>query len=292
MYEGVTKSKQRAVLYIVLAAFFFASMNLFVRLSGDVPTFEKSFFRNFIAFLFAFYIAKKEKLSFGKEHIKNLRYLLPRSIAGTLGILCNFYAVDRLVIADASMLNKLSPFFAIIFSFFLLKEKVRPFQLVCIIGAFIGVLFILKPGLGLFHTLPGWIGLLGGMAAGLAYTYVRLASKHGVPGPIIIAFFSGFSCVATGLLTIPFFVLPSIKQLIILVAAGLCAAGGQFAITAAYSHAPAREISIYDYMQIIFAAAWGILLLGEWPDHYSIIGYIIIFSFSAIMFFKQRGSVS
>ena len=56
------------------------------------------------------------------------------------------------------MLNKLSPFFAIIFSYFLLKEKIKPYQLICVIVAF--------------------IGLIGGMGAGLAYTNVRIASME------------------------------------------------------------------------------------------------------------------
>ena len=54
----------------------------------------------------------------------NFRYLLLRSVFGTLGILCNFYAVGHLVLADASMLNKMSPFFAIIFSYLILKRKI------------------------------------------------------------------------------------------------------------------------------------------------------------------------
>ena len=84
------------------------------------------------------------------------------------------------------MLNKLSPFFAIIFSYFLLKEKIKPYQLICVIVAFIGALFILRPGFDSVATFPAFIGLIGGMGAGLAYTNVRIASKHGVPGPLIV----------------------------------------------------------------------------------------------------------
>ena len=61
---------------------------------------------------------------------------------GTMGILGNFYAVDHLNIADASMLNKLSPFFAVIFSIFILKEKPKVFQVLGVIIAFTGSLFI------------------------------------------------------------------------------------------------------------------------------------------------------
>ena len=66
-----------------------------------------------------------------------------RSIGGTGGIKCNFYAIDHLVIADASMLNKLSPFFVLIFSYLILKEKVKLYQGRCIIVAFIGSLFVI-----------------------------------------------------------------------------------------------------------------------------------------------------
>lgn len=77
------------------------------------------------------------------------------------------------------MLNKLSPFFAIIFSYFLLKEKIKLYQFACVLTAFVGALFILRPGFDSVATFPAFIGLLGGMGAGLAYTNVRMATKLG-----------------------------------------------------------------------------------------------------------------
>ena len=81
------------------------------------------------------------------------------------------------------------------------------------------------------------------------------------------------------------------RQWIILLAGGTFAALGQFAITAAYSYAPSREISVYDYSQIIFATTLGIIFFGELPDIYSIIGYSIIISMAVLMFFynNKRG---
>ena len=76
----------------------------------------------------------------------------------------------------------------------------------------------------------------------------------------------------------------STSQLLMLLMAGLCAAGGQFSITAAYRYAPAREISIYDYSQILFGAVTGYLIFNQIPDGYSIIGYIIILSMALLMF--------
>lgn len=285
------KTKNLGILYIMCSAFCFSCMNLFVRLSGSLPSIQKSFFRNLIAFLFALFIIKKEKVSF---HItkSSIGPLLIRSIAGTAGILCNFYAVDHLAIADASMLNKLSPFFVLIFSYLILKENVTFYQVVCILIAFAGSLFVIKPSPALLQNPSSLIGMLGGMAAGLAYAFVRIASKKGVKGPVIVAFFSGFSC----LVTLPNLLLNyssmTTPQVLFLLLAGLSAAGGQFAITAAYSYAPAREISIYDYTQIIFSTLLGLIFLQELPDLYSFIGYVIIIGASLVMFLRNNGYLS
>lgn len=98
------KKKYLGVIYIILSAFCFALMNTFVRLSGDLPTIQKSFFRNFVAMIFALIILKKNHTPMRWQK-GNLKFHLIRSIAGTLGILCNFYAIDHLVLSDASMEN-------------------------------------------------------------------------------------------------------------------------------------------------------------------------------------------
>ena len=95
--------------------------------------------------------------------------MLLRSVFGTLGILCNFYAVDHLVLADASMLNKMSPFFAVLFSFLILNEKVKVPQALMVAGAFAGSMFVVKPTLTNMDLVPSMIGLLGGIGAGAAY---------------------------------------------------------------------------------------------------------------------------
>ena len=65
-------------------------------------------------------------------------------------------------------------------------------------------------------------------------------------------------------------------QLLCLVMAGLSATVGQFGITSAYKFAPAKEISVFDYTQVIFAAILGMLFLGEVPTVLSFIGYVVI----------------
>lgn len=282
------KSKTtKGICLIILSAFCFACMNICVRLSGNLPSIQKSFFRNFIAMLAALFILKRQHTSFKieKEH---LPWLLLRSTFGTLGILCNFYAVDHLLVADASILNKLSPFFAILFSILLLKEKLKPLQALCVTLAFLGCICIVKPGFQNVQLMPALIGVTGGMGAGIAYTIVRLLGTRGVKGPFIVFFFSAFS----SLVTLPWLLFNAAPmnaaQVGYLLLAGLFAAGGQFTITAAYTYAPAREISIYDYSQILFATLLGFFLFGEMPDFLSFVGYAVIILASLLMFLYNR----
>ena len=275
--------KYKGILLIVLSAFCFALMSMFVRLAGDVPSVQKSFFRNIVAAVFAAVILLRAHTR-PRLTRDAWVYLLLRAFFGTLGILCHFYAVDRLVLADASILNKMSPFFAILCSYFVLKEKITPARMAIVLGAFIGSLFVIKPSFQNTSLLPALVGLLGGLGAGVAYTMVRKLGQLGVKGPFIVFFFSAFSC----LVTLPYLIFNyhpmSASQLIFLLLAGLSATGGQFTITAAYIYAPAREISVYDYSQIIFSSMLGFFVFGQTPDVWSIVGYVLIVSMAVVMF--------
>ena len=275
---------------IIMSAFFFACMNVSVRLAGDLPSVQKSFFRNLVAAVFAAIILGKNHI-IPKVQKQYWGSLFLRCAFGTLGILCNFYAIDHLLVADASILNKLSPFFAIIFSFLLLKEKITLTQGACVFLAFIGCLFVVKPGFQNAALVPALIGVCGGLGAGVAYTMVRVLGTHGVKGPIIVFYFSVFSC----LFVLPYLIFDYTpmtgRQLVTLMMAGLFAAGGQFTITAAYTYAPAGKISIFDYSQIIFATLLGFFLFGEIPDTYSFVGYgLIIFASLGMFIYNMKAA--
>lgn len=280
-------NRTKGILCILSAALFFAGMSAFVRLAGDLPVFEKAFFRNFVAAIIAAVTLWRSHtaLHIGKENIK---FVILRAIFGTIGLVANFYAIDRLHLADANMLNKLSPFFAIIFSYFLLGEKVRPVQTLAVSGAFIGALCIIKPTGANLQLFPALIGLLGGICAGAAYTCLRRATLGGTKGPVIVLFFSAFSCIATIPLILADFVLPTPHQLLMLIGCGLCGAGGQFSITTAYSYAPAREISVYDYSQVMFSAIIGFVLFDQLPDWLSFLGYGLIIAMAVVNFVYNK----
>lgn len=260
--------------FILIAAFCFSLMTLFVRLSGDLPTMEKAFFRNVVALAVAFFMLLR---SADKFHIRKESWpsIAMRCLFGTTGLICNFYAIDHMNIADANMLNKLSPFFAILISIPVMKEKPGRKDWAAVLIAFLGALFIIKPGAGI-ASLPALIGLYGGFGAGTAYAFVRRLGKIGERTAVIVFCFSAFSC----MLTAPFLVFQYVpmneKQLLSLLLAGLSASAAQFAITAAYRLAPARIISVFDYTQVLFATLWGLLFFGEVPDALSFIGYAVI----------------
>lgn len=268
------KQRHQGILLILCAGLSFSFMTFFVRLSGDLPTMQKTFFRNLLPAVFAAIslIRKGEKIRLKKE---NFLPLACRCVFGTAGVICNFYAIDKLNLSDANMLNKLSPFFAIIFSYFILKEKANKFEWGAVVVAFIGSLFIIKPSFQM-EFVYALIGLLGGLGAGIAYTCVRKLGKQGVKGSVIVFYFSIFSCIVTAPYLIFSYSPMTLKQLIYLMLAGLGATGGQFCITAAYTKAPAKDISVFDYFQILFAAMLGFFFLDQIPDWLSVIGYIII----------------
>lgn len=281
-----TPSKWKGVFCIVLAAFFYSLMSLFVRMSGDLPVYQKSFFRNLVAAFVAFILLAKS----GNFKIQkgSLPALLGRSIAGTVGIVCNFYAIDHMNISDASILNKLAPFFSVLFSVFILKEKASWKEWLLVSVAFSGAVIIARPSFGLEQSFPAIVGVVGGLGAGLAYTFVRYLGKRGERKSMIVFFFSAFSCLAMLPMVIFDYQPMTGMQVLWLLLAGGAASGAQFSVTAAYSYAPAKDISVYDYSQVLFAAVWGALFLSQFPDWWSLVGYAVIIGAAVVKWLLSR----
>ena len=102
--------------------------------------------------------------------------------------------------------------------------------------------------------------------------------------------FSVFSC----LVILPFMIVQykhmTWAQTGYLLAAGAAAAGGQIFITRAYTYAPAKEISVFDYSIVIFAAVLGGIFLGERPVALSFAGYAIVIAGAAITWLYHMGN--
>ncbi|WP_346889306.1 DMT family transporter [Clostridium sp. UBA1056] len=275
----------KGILLIILSAFGFAMMSAFVKLSGDLPSMQKSFFRNIVSFIIAFGMILYHKESFfGKK--ENQKLLLMRSALGTLGVVLNFYAIDHLILSDANMLNKLSPFFVILFCAIFLKEKLQLRHIAIIAVGFLGSLLIIRPAFNV-DVIPYIIGLLSAIFAGAAYTCVRAIGsreKHYT----VVFYFSCFSVITILPFMIASYTPMTWLQFIYLMLAGMFATIGQFGITLAYKYAPAKEISIFDYSNIIFSAIISMVIFDQLPDALSILGYIVIFSASLYMFMYNK----
>ena len=261
-------------------------MNMFVKLSGEeLPVFQKVFFRNAMAAVVACIILIKNKAPFKPSVKGSLPFLTMRTLFGLAGVICNYYALETLNLPDASILNKMSPFFAVLFSFIFIKERPKVYQWLILGGALFGTLFVIKPSFANAAFLPAVVGFMGGVFAGAAYGCVRKLGLMGESNPFIVFFFSAGSTLLVTPVMIIGYVPMTALQWVYLLSAGVSAALAQFSITAAYTYAPAKEISVYDFSQIIFASLMSLIVFQQIPDIYSIVGYVIIISMAVLNFF-------
>jgi drug/metabolite transporter (DMT)-like permease len=264
--------RNKGILYMVLSSLFFAMMAASVKLAGDLPTLEKVFFRNVVGFAASGYLIYRTRGSYlGNDRIA----LLYRSFFGLVGLVFYFYAIDRLPLANAVILNQMNPFFTLILAFMFLQERVVKLQWLAIFTALAGVAFILRPGLD-YHVLPAVIGLLSAVFSAAAYTTIRHLRLTDHPQTIIF-YFTGVTTFAT----LPFmffghFVMPDGVQFASLLAVGIFATVAQFFMTNAYRYCEAGDLSIYSYGNAIFAIFIGIFLWREFPHAFSLLGVLLV----------------
>ena len=276
-------AKTRGILALTASAFGFALMAACVRLADDfggpISSFQKSFFRNVVALAIALVVfcrACAVRVPDLPRTAPGWIALVLRSVLGTCGIFSNFYALGKVPIAEVQTLNKTAPFFTVVCAWLLLGERASLRQLGVLLTAFLGVLFVAKPGFAGDAGFPLGIGLLGGVCAGGAYACVRALKRHAVDSAFIVLFFSAFSCLASVPFMVHRFDPMTWQQVVVLFGAGAGAAIGQFGVTAAYGYAAPREIAVYDYSNILFTAAFGFFLFGQVPDLWSALGFGLI----------------
>jgi drug/metabolite transporter (DMT)-like permease len=274
----------RAIAWMVVSGLSFALMAVAVKFSGDIPLTMKVFFRNLVTLGITSAVAVNMRENpFARTPHAGL--LILRSFCGLGGVLLYFLALGELNLADASLLNKTSPFFVLVFAVFFLKEPFERVLIPALVAAFLGAVLVIKPSFD-FELLPALAGLFSGMFAGLAYTLVRALKGRESPNRIIFT----FSLVST-LATLPFFVAspphPTPFQWLALLATGVFAAGGQYGLTFAYHHARASRISVFTYLHVLFALILGFVIWDERPDAASLVGGLLIVG--AAVFIHQVG---
>lgn len=279
----------KGIFCIIIAGFGFALMSLFVKLSGDLPSMQKGFFRNIIAvFISSIPLIKHWRVINIPRNNTGWLVLISRSVFGTIGLVLNFYAISHISLADSSIIQKLSPFIILILSYIFFKEEMTRFQVFAIIIAFIGIIFIIKPSGNDIISLGALAALLGALCSGIAYTCVRYLGTHNISGEFIIFFFSSLS----SLMLLPYLILEyrtmTYYQLSMLLLAGISATIGQYGVTFAYKFAAAKNISVFDYSQVLFSGIFGYMFFGEFPDFQSLIGYIIVISVGVVLVLRSK----
>jgi len=280
------ENRKKGIIYILLSSLFFALMASFVKSVSHIPLAEKIFFRNLVGIFSMFWLIKKNNISLKPNHFKLIAL---RSLFGLSGVACYFYAITNLKLADAVILNKTSPFFVVVLSVLFLHEKVNRKQLMALGIALMGVLFVVKPQMDL-SILPALVGLMAAFFAGTAYTIIRNLRLYD-DSRIIVFYFCAFSVI----LMIPFmmfgqFVVPQGNDIFNLLMIGVMATTAQFLMTNGYRHAPASELAVYSYANILFSILIGIFIWTEIPDFFSVVGAILVVAGGIVNYFAVNRS--
>lgn len=262
-------SHTKGVLLIISAAFFLTITSTIVKYL-DFPIYQKIFFRNIIGVIIIGSILKPRELIVPKEDRMLLAY---RLLLGLSGMFAYYYSIERMVLSDAATLQKLSVFFIAIYAFVFLGEKLDKKQLLAIVIAFIGAVFVIKPSFNSSMT-AAMVSILSAALVGGAYTLLRRI-KH-VNSLVIVFYFVLFNSIMTVMLGFNQFIMPSIDDLLILLLLGLSATMGQISVTKAYTYAPASDISIYNYTSILFAIIFSFIFFNVIPDVFSLTGAALI----------------
>lgn len=271
--NGMSERTKGAVL-MCISAFLFSAMQIPISLSGTtIPIMEQVFFRNIVTLILSFILIMRSGGSlFGTK--KNQPLLFVRSAFGFLGLITQFYAVAHANQGDVSTMMKLSPFMITLWAAIFLKEKIRKVQVPALLIAFLGAAFVANPAFN-SNLLPLFMAFLCAFFSSVSYTLLAYF-KNKVDGMTIIMHFSTFCVLAC----IPFmifdFVMPTFKELLLLLLIGVFGGFGQIALTYAYRLATAAEISIYNYSGIVFSIILGYVFLGEVLDVTSVIGCALV----------------
>lgn len=272
--NSLKKAKNLGPIYIVASSFFFALMAVFIRYSQEMAIFEQVVFRNLVISVLMFLLVVKEKRVHEMKVQDGKKEIFLRSLFGFIGMVCNFYAVKHLNIADATAIAKISPFFIMIFAALMLGEELEKHSILAILFSIVGMFMVVKPKFD-GSMVPSLIALAGALSAAMAMIMLSSVGKK-VRGEIIILYFGIFSTIACLPFLVGNFIIPKGKDLANLLMIGVSAGFGQLFLTMGYKLGKASEISVYNFSQIIFSILMGYFLFNERTDFISLVGMAII----------------
>ena len=242
--------------------------------ADDVPTEQMVFLRSIISL--ALLVPWLVRKGISRIYTQRIGLHIARGVLGVTAMMCVFYAWGNLPLAQASLLKQTSPIFITIIAFLWLKESLGNKTILAIISGFIGVALIIDPGAENAHfNVVIFIALAGAMLAGSAKVVVRKMSTTETPGRIVF-YFSLIGTLVSFVPAILVWVSLSWIQLAAILGIAMLSTTAQFAITKAFSYAPAGQIGFYTYTSVAFAALFGWLIWNEVLSWQTILGILVI----------------
>lgn len=267
------------VRYMLISAFSFALMSSCVKLVSTygIPVFEIVLARSLVSLIISYIDIKRKKISIWGN---NKKLLLARGITGSLALICVYFSIATLPLAEATILQYLHPVFTAMLAIIFLKEKVQISTVICISFCIAGLLVIISPGFTFENStelplLSIVIALLGAFGSAVAYVIVKRLSCT-EDSSVIIFYFP--------LITLPFsilllgnnFVMPNTEALILLLFVGIFTQAGQIGLTKAMQTEVASKATAYSYIQVIFSIILGWLIFSEIPSVWTLAGGMLI----------------
>jgi len=264
--------------YAAAGAFCFSLMSAFAKLLGDrIPTQEIILARGLVVAILSAHALRRAGISpWGRER----PLLLLRGLLGYGALSCFLWAVIRLPLAETTVIHFTNPVFTAILAAFVLGEILRWQEVGLTLLALGGVLFIARPGF-LFGEASGLdpvgvlVALLGAVLSAGAYVTARRLTRTNDP-LVIVFFFALVTLVGATPLVVPVFVMPRGHEWLLLLGVGVATQGGQVFVTRALKLEKAGRAMAVGYLQIVFAALWGLLWFSEVPDAWTGVGALVI----------------
>ncbi len=257
------------VRYMILSAMGFALMGAAVKWVNQqgIPVLEIVAARSIISLVLSYLDVKRKGISVWGNR-KDL--LLARGIVGTLALVCVYYSVTTIPLAEATVLQYLHPMFTAVLALLFLRERLHVATLVCIVCSFIGLLLIARPGFlfgsnsATFSSLALAAAIMGAFGSAVAYVLVRKLSVSDDPS-VIIFYFPMIALPFSILLLGDDFVMPNGWEWLGLLVVGVFTQVGQIGLTKSLQTEPAARATAFSYMQVIFSVTIGWVAFNEMP---------------------------
>ena len=263
--------------YMALSALFFSLMSLFVKIAGRTfPTMELVFARALVVSTLALVDIRRRRASLRSPE---WRLLTLRGFVGLAALTCFYFAVVHLPLAEVTVIHFTNPVFTAIIAAVFLAEGLRRREVALTLFSLAGVVLVVRPSAMLagddgLYRLAVAAALAGAILAAVAYSLVRRLRRE--DAMVIVFYFAAVSVVAALPLMAPVFVTPRGWEWLTLLGVGVATFLGQLFMTLGLQRERAARATAVGYLQIVFAAGWGILFFGEVPRLTTLAGAVVI----------------